>query len=619
LIQNTVTKTKSNPEFRLGANERVKFAGYNNRDIETQIRDNQSPYMLNMNADDRGALTKRKGQEYKFTSLGTGTINGAYEKDFKGKVVFVHSGKLYTQSGSDAPVERMSGLGSGKMVFFSFNDKLYGINGTDYIVWDDAAVAVVVGYVPTTQIGRKPDGSAFTEYESRNFLSAGFINTFNSDGVATKYYLSEQNLDVTLVEVWVNGVLKTEDVHFTVNRVSGYIDFAGGSAPLGAPTAGSNNVKAKPCKTIANDANVIKKCRYVGKFDGAANDSRVFFTGNPDLPSTHFISGANDPTYFPYIGEDAVGSSSEASTGFLPYYTSLILFKENSLYTITSEYDSTLQRQVFPVKSLNSTIGCDMPFSIQLIKNNPVFFNSVTGGHIIVSTQIADERNVKPISALINGAQNRNGILDETDILTATSVDDGQKYWLCIDNKAWVWDYDISPYGGNEDNLVWFPYTNINANCWTKIGNELYYGDRDNGYVSHFIDNYNDFGVAIEGVWRSKLFSFGYPDWLKNIIYIWYTTRSGAGSTINIKYYNDNGEVIASQTIPASENATFSWATFAWDTFTFAISRFAPSFREKPNIKKVQYFQIEFSNNEVNQNLSLLSLVIQYQAVRKVK
>lgn len=594
--------------------------GLNVRDIEIQLNNNQSPYMVNLNADDRGALTKRWGQRYVYpTSLGEGSVHAVYPS-YKGKKVLHHGTKLYTQEGSNQPVEIYSGLNNAKGAFFLFADKLYYLNAGKYIVYDGNTVQDVVGYIPTVTLARKPDGSASESYEDLNLLSAGFKDSFSSDG-STTYKLSRTGLDATPVVAVVNNETKTEGVHFTVNRTTGEVDFSGGSNPLGAIPAGSpNNVVITAYKTVSGAADKIKKCKYAILFGGGANDTRVFITGNPDYKNSHFYCGLGDPTYWPESGQVAVGSEDEASVGFAPYYNNLVLFKERSIYLITAQYNDTIEKMLFPVQPLSSDIGCDMPYSIVSVDNMPIFANTIDGVHIIRSTIIESEKNVEPISGNINGASFRPGLLDEPieDLKEATAIAHQGKYYLCVGSKCWVWDFELSPYA-KERNLTWFFYTNIHANQWFTIGQDLYYAHRDQGVLVSTQAPYNDFGEPILGVWRSKLFDFNLVEWLKNVPEIWLRTRSGEGSTLIIKYYNENGEVITQETVPASETASFNWSTFAWDKFTWKVNRFAPTIPLKPRIKKKMYFQIEIMNNGYNENLSILGLTIRYLLAKKVK
>jgi hypothetical protein len=129
-------------------------------------------------------------------------------------------------------------------------------------------------------------------------------------------------------------------------------------------------------------------------------------------------------------------------------------------------------------------------------------------------------------------------------------------------------------------------------------------------------ENYKDFGQPINAVWRSKKYDFGIPDYLKTISEIWFGVRSDTYTKASIKYYTDNGELIDSQSVVISN---FKWDTFSWDLFSWQVINYAKTIRKKPKLKKVVYFQIEFSNNVAGSNLSILNLIIKYIINRKVK
>ncbi|RFU70337.1 hypothetical protein D0469_06980 [Peribacillus saganii] len=75
------------------------FKGMNLSVTPTQIDHSQSPDMLNMNIDERGALNKRTGYERIIPhSLGDGNINGMFlyrKKDGTEIFLFAHGNKLY--------------------------------------------------------------------------------------------------------------------------------------------------------------------------------------------------------------------------------------------------------------------------------------------------------------------------------------------------------------------------------------------------------------------------------------------------------------------------------------------------------------------------------------------
>lgn len=84
---------KEPPIFRL-----EPFRGLNVSGSPTQISQNESPDMLNMNIDEKGSLNKRTGYE-RVMNLGVGAIKGMYlYRKSNGTETFLaaHGGKLYS-------------------------------------------------------------------------------------------------------------------------------------------------------------------------------------------------------------------------------------------------------------------------------------------------------------------------------------------------------------------------------------------------------------------------------------------------------------------------------------------------------------------------------------------
>ncbi len=75
------------------------FKGMNLSVTPTQIDQSQSPDMLNMNIDERGALNKRTGYTRAITQpIGAGKIQGMYlfqQTNGDETFLFAHGGKLY--------------------------------------------------------------------------------------------------------------------------------------------------------------------------------------------------------------------------------------------------------------------------------------------------------------------------------------------------------------------------------------------------------------------------------------------------------------------------------------------------------------------------------------------
>ena len=589
--------------------------GINVKFVESLIGDTQSPDMINLNANDRGALTKRAGQvvEHEFSE---GPIHAIYY--YKNKWVVAHGTKISTWDGSPE-VEIASGLTSKKGKFFTFSDYLLYMNGVQFKQWDGVSCtdAEDSAYVPTTVIGRTPSGGG-TAHEEWNLLTPRFKNSFTADGTSVDYYMSDIELDAATVKAWILGVEKFENVDFTVNRFLGRITW--NSPPA---LSGSNSVEIQAEKTYEGMADMVKGCVYVELYGGGSNDTRLFIAGHNDYKNVYRYTGltgntAYDFKYFPENSFNRIGSDAKMITGFSKYYSKLIPFKEDQIYSVSYSYSGG--ESSFPVQSLNSQMGCDMPDTIRIIGDAPVFSNTQHGVHTIVSTWLENEKNIKHLSSNIDGAEYRPGLLDENvdDLKKASSTDADGKYWICVGSKVWVWDYVLSPFpnGLTDDSLKWFPYDNINANCFITVNRDLYYGDRDAGKLVKFIPFYNDFGQEINGYVDIKLFDFDLPDWEKAILDFWMKTRSGTNTTIKLTFYSDE-EVIEETEVIISES--FSLDNFSLNNFSIAVYRFPITFHKRPNMKKTVHFQARIANNELNKNLSVMGIVIGYELYQKVK
>lgn len=596
-------------ELRLGIDNKSSLNGGICLDEESSIKLNQSPYngLLNMCLNNGGQLTKRPGQSNLFASLGTGPINGMYG-DFKGYTIFTHGTKAYKQRGTEAPTVIYSSVTNAKTFFFAYNSILYLMNGTQYLQWDGTTMKEVIPYVPKISINRKPDGSNSTVDESWNMIGTGFRDSFNGDGTTKIYQLSLTGLEATTVTCNLTGV--TEGTGMTVDREKGVVTFTE------APAEGNNNVEITAYKTFPGLAANILKCTK-----GIEFSNRIFVTGNQDLSNYYFASGLTDlidAAYFPQKYMYAIRGSEKSVTAFKVHYNKLIVFKED--LTCTVEAGTGLDNTAsFPIQYLNTEIGCDIPDSVQLVNNNIIFANTYGGVYMVASTEVIGEKSMVPISQNINGNLDRPGLLAEANLKLACSVDQNYKYYLCVNGNCYVLDYRNGLDINNPSNLKWFLYDNINARNFAIRGTELIYGHNAEGRIVTFINNLNDFGQPIKALYSTKLFDFGIPDYLKTIRNVWYTLKANSSAKVSIKFLTDNSDTKISDELPSNLNASFSWNNFRWDNYSWKILNFAPTLRIKARLKKVRYFQLVFQNDVLNENLTIINLVIQYTINRRVK
>ena len=600
-------------ELRVGTNTNYPLNGGLCLNEETSLEVGQSPHngLLNMCLDNGGVLCKRNGQAYVFSEpINDSNVNGIYP-NFK-EFTIIHIGtKLYKYQGSGLPTE-ITGvtLADTKSNMFIYNSILYIQDGAGYYQYDGTTLKEVEPYIPRVNMNRKPDGSHSDVDESWNMLGNGFKNTFNSDGTSTEYHLSFDVLDTTPIKVVVGTTEKSLTTDYTVDFTKGIVTFKT------APNEGTNNVEITAYKTFDGLKENIKGCKF-----GIEFSNRMFISGNPKTPNMYYaggLSASNDASYFPQKYMYGIKGDDTAITGFKVHYNTLIVFKEDLTATVTAAtgLDNTAS---FPINFLNTEIGCDIPRSIQLINNNVVFCNTYGGVHMIVSTTIPGEKSILCISQNINGNYSRNGLLQESNLKDAISVDHDFKYYICINKKAYVLDYRDYLSTKYPTKNRWFLYDNINANCFAVINNELYYGQNSNGNLVKFINTKTDFGKPIKAIWKSKLLDFGYPDYLKmiNDLYVTFSNKTTVNSYVKATFYNESG--LIEKTLSIGGNNVWDWSKFSWSNFSYEVTLFDKTIKEKIKLKKIIYLQLEFFNEENNKDLAIKNLVLNFRLLRRIK
>ena len=166
-------------------------------------------------------------------------------------------------------------------------------------------------------------------------------------------------------------------------------------------------------------------------------------------------SDFENPLYFSENDYAYVGDKSQKITTFGRQGSSLIIFKENEIYstqytlnevsgeelTAQKVLDAPANMAYFPMVLIHSTIGCDCPDTIQLCRNRLVFAN--TSGRVFTLTgqNQYSERNVYEVSEMISPR-----LKNEINLSKAHSVDWDGKYILFIGAKAYLMDYNSYGY-----------------------------------------------------------------------------------------------------------------------------------------------------------------------------
>lgn len=577
--------------------------GLNYKDNPSLIKLNQSPEMQNVRIRD-GTVGKRPGYSRLYqTTLGTEKINGLFQyKKANGTSyrLIAWGTSLYTQSGTSQPVSIRSGLANAPASFFILSDICYMKNGTDFISFDGATVADVAttAYNPTILIGRSPSGApnAGTVLERFNLLSAGFKTSFSADGTSTAYTLPYTSLDATAITAVVNGVNKVETTDFTVNRTTGVVTFGV------APTTGTDNVVITAYKASLTHPEYIKNCT-IAEVYGGKTSATVFVSGNPNFPDQVWHSRLYGSNFSADYWPDDAWQKVPGNVSGLAHIFDLLYISHSKGQGYFSYLDGTVY-PTFPYSDINLEKGSDIPGSIQEVDNTVVCASSVNGVLQVVSNTTVNNRlSVNDVSTIINlaGVERQDlGLLRQANLQSAVSYNFDNYYGLCVNNICYVWDYKSN---------AWLYDTNIPASCFVVFDNTLCFGSNTDGLIYKFDPTIaNDDGVAINSFYTTREEDAGTPTRVKVINKLDLTAKPLNMASVNVLFLSrqSNGDVTLQL-----QTYAFCFANFNFANFTFNTS-FFPVLKRKRVSKRANYFQFRFSNSNLNEGMSVISLGVQY-------
>ncbi len=477
----------------------ANFRGVDFRGEEINTR--RSPDALNVWKDYKytESIRTRPGLARK-TFMGTKIYGIYFYRDF----MIVHSGRSLhkvTEDGKtyyiDTTVEPR------KSNAFIFENVWYFMDGKHYLRYDGETISDVVGYIPTTSIGRKPAGGG-TIYEDVNMLSDYRKNTFLGNEMDTQYYLDTKNIDPTFTPtVKINGEPYTS---ILVDHFNGIITFA--KAPNAPLTDGQDNVEITFKKPVTRKVDsktlryqdIVLNCTMLQVFD-----NRVFISGNPDFPNTVWHCSLNDPTYFSDLDYYREGLDTAAVKGMVAGNNALWVFREptdahTTVFYHTPTIDSDYGK-IYPSQHSSITTGC---VGAAVNFNDDIVFFSDRGMEGI-SGDVTTEQAIAHRSSLVD-----RKLIAETgyrDMVTA----EWEGYLLVfIGNKVYLADSRTA--FTNENHIEYEFYYWVlekEVTCASVFNGILYVGTNDGVYT--LTDNECD----IESWWTTPLDKFNSPNRMK--------------------------------------------------------------------------------------------------------
>jgi hypothetical protein len=575
-----------------------RFLGLNeDTSGSTQLELGESDDMINYRLTENYKLRKREGYEELFASLGPKDIRGMWYGKLSGSyyLLFACSGNIYKHvAGVNTVIGTMTDV---KTFFFSFADKVYMLNGSEYKSWNGTTFGDVVGYIPLISTVTPPTGGGVPN-EGINLLTGKKRQTFSGNGTATAYTIAEAALTSVDV-VKVAGVVKTVTTDYTVNLTTGIVTF------LVAPPSGVDNVDIQWTKGTGQRSEVTSH-KFAMLF-GGQNDSRVFIYGNGtnQYNYTGLAAGVPSAEYFPALNYRNISSEEYAVTDIVRQYDRQIIYTNGgeswySYYDAINIDGDTVAD--FPTYPLNDAIGNIAPGQAQLIENNP--FSIQNGVHEWVASNVRDERNAMYKSKRVQPS------LDQEDLTTALTVDwEAQReYWLAIDNKVWVYNYRLD---------TWYRFeTADNITCFLVANNEMHIGTSQGQIMKFSNSNRTDNGIAISARWEMNFYDFEAEYLRKFLTEMWISIKPDNKSSVSITFETDR--VGNSKVFTAVYNlSTFTTADFS--DWSFLVNYNPQPFRFKIKAKKFVYFKLILENSKLDERLTVLSINLPVRIGSKVK
>lgn len=597
--------------------------GLNLEELAYRLDANESPMMKNLWWED-GILQSRAGQLF----LSSDEIGVGYTCAptlFFDNAFFHIGGGIYCGNPSATTFELtklVDGVPENRGTFFRYLDWLFYKNKGGYfrISYDSGAGTFAAeslaskAYTPVIQINTDPATGAGDLYQPENRLTEARIVRFKAADNATVYHLPEKGIRQ------VTNVADLNDPGITISVSQ--VDHENGIVTLERAI----NFELEITYEKANDGayESIMDCEYAMVAGGDTNLC-LLLAGCDSQPNAVFWNDRDsvsmNPTYFPVPYYNLVGDTEDPVAGFGRQYADIIVLKEHSVGKLSFGVEDLDGRNSisFAYTNINTKIGCDLPWSIQLVENNLVFCNTYQGVQILRSSSAAYENNVECISRKVNG-NTAIGFEDNAipgllhDIRSGgvvVSHDDDCRYWLCANGKAYVWDYTVSSH----ENPSWFYLTGISPVALFVDHEHRSHHLDALGRVTRFGRFFQDYGAAIDKVYQSPVLSFGGYDRLKDVTDVILVTRSDTETEISIEYTTDY-----ETRKDLTDVFTWDWSSLAVDLgttilgyYNLAAPVFARAVRRRPGCRHIRHFALTLSNNIVGEDLAVVSAQVYYR------
>ena len=587
----------------------INLSGFLGVDFSSSITDidkRRSPKGYNF-INNNGTIEKRNGYKVLAYLGQKANINGIWNVDtINGESFIVHCGtKLYEmKTDFSSYTEIMTELANTRSVGAIIDSKLIILDGKRAIAYDllektnKVNYLDTIGYIPTTQIARSPDGLASQAYEKVNLLQDSKINLFISTETDTIYQLDETNIkQVESVEVLNNNAVwekKTSIVDYTADLTKGQVIF---KKAVGKPVVDNrDNVRIKYKKVSDSNKAQINKCTMMSVYGYAGNNNRIFLSGNSDYPNIVSFSHIDNVTYMPVENVIRTGLEVVPITGFAKTNDGKL-----AVLKPVSDTDSTIfyigyaifnGEEAFPIEGSTKGEGNISKYAHNILINEPLILTN-NGVFALNTASMTDERYVYHRSYYIDSR-----LKQETNLKDAIGICNDGKYYLAINDHVYVAD---SRFKSNSKNskysnyqYEWYYWTNLPVRVWFVWNDKLYFGDkygnictfREDNDVNRFMDN----TTIVKAEWNSVVLDLDSSVHKKNIKRVAITSNpTNSKLIVGYRLKGGNKQVISKEYI----NSTYPKTTIS-----------------RKKAKKLSFFSLYIENDEAsNMNFNSVSIV----------
>ena len=524
-------------------------------------------------------------------------INGIYMYDNKG---LVHAGtSLYLWNNfPDTPAEKellKSDMNNVRSSFVIFDDKLYILDGLNYLVYYDGTLKNVKddnSYIPTTTISRSPSGGGEL-LEDINLMSPYRKNSFLGDGTSKEYFLDAQNID-EVTSVLVNDVKVTQ---YTVDLIQGKIAF--NTAPS-KPTMSNDNVIITFKKEVEGYSDRIGKCTKIVSFD-----NRLFFAGNPEFPNALFNCKLNNPSYISDLDYYQDGTNESEIKSLVVGNNVLWVFKEPNQQNETIFYHTPATYstgRVYPNYQGNVSVGC---YADAINYKDDIVFLSKNGLEGISNSDIDSKQLLSHRSTLVD-----RKLINENNYDLAMMTE-WEGYLLVLANsKVYLADMRQMFAGtiGYEYEWYLWDFTSEKICFLKEYKGKLYIGS-ENGSI-FVLEGTNDNGKAIVSYWTTPMDNFGYGNMNKT------TNKRGGNAKIKtipngvVKVSEITNKRIDEKFITQHSATGFDFTNLDFSNFSFT-TKSNSYVVYKIKEKKFVEISLKFYSDELDKPFGIYSAIIE--------